>query len=216
MNKAFYKICSVFLVFTCIFSINIREVRANEFDSWVEEKTEAGTYPLTVQHVDEHGNTVKKEINVTVLFPYSIENKAANEAIDAHDFFYLVGTLEKMSKEELVELAGAHAWNTQTGSNILIENVTVEPQEGDTGISIVTYTTKNDTRVAVNAVATTSLSLPLKETYINPRQIWENSYLFTFGNILIIILFTIISALIIHFYNYIQLRKIRILLYYED
>ena len=211
-----YKIFSVLMIFTCIFSINIRELRANELDSWLEEKTEAGTYPLTVEHVDENGNTIKKEINVTVLFPYSVENKAANEAIDAHDFFYLVGTLEKMSTEELITLAGAHAWNTQTGSKIPIENITIERQDDDVGTNTVTYITKNNTKVAVKAVSTNSLSLPLKETYINPRKIWDNSYLFIFGNILIIILFTIISALIIHFYNYVQLRKIRILLYYED
>lgn len=166
----------------------------------ITEIEEAGTYPVKYSYYDEAtGEYVETETYVTIERVRTVINEYEGEGIDATDFVITKGTVQNLSKVELIQKARAHAWNINDGANIPIEVAAVKTINKDAGIYEVRFATAKGT-------ATTITVLEQRESNILPTDIfigdigqetlimkWRSYFLWP-----ILILFIIICALLLY------------------
>ncbi len=154
----------------------------------------AGTYLVPFTYTDENGVTSEISKHVTITFPYTFINETIGEGIDANDIHIKKQDLSKLSNNELIELANAHAWDKNDGKEVKIENVYVHKNNLKVGADWkVTYQTSKNTEVSVDAYLSDNDIVIVDSKYIN----FESYRFFNPRSLFILLLFILVLPLII-------------------
>ncbi|MFV0362876.1 MAG: hypothetical protein ACK5LL_07285 [Suipraeoptans sp.] len=115
-----------------------------------DEVEDVGTYIIYATANGSDKEQVEMPVYVTVTNPYTVIQTKYREAIDANNFKYDADiNIKALSRDELIYMSGASAWNLNDGSDVEITSVEVtdvykEQYE-------VTFSTAKGTKVKINA-----------------------------------------------------------------
>lgn len=125
--------------------------------SSLDSAHEAGTYPVTLEYVDEDGNQVSTVIYVTIKYRRTVEYVETGEAIDAHDIELTTGTFSQLSDSDLIKLMHARAWNVNTLAPLDVRVLSRE--QVSSGHFLVTFTTANGSVTSANVIEVDTLAM---------------------------------------------------------
>lgn len=180
--KLLRKVIVCFSLIIClIFSPSLPLLATQIIDIEEIPTEQAGTYPITITYQADDGTLYEEVIYVTVHYPRTIEYKDLNEAIDAHDIELSANVFDQLTNEELIHLAGAHAWRLSDGTVQPITSIIRQQNYNGLGIHQVSFSTAKGTTVIINVVyRETEFIMQNKISYFNFAT--EESY-FVFAEV---------------------------------
>jgi len=113
----------------------------------VEEIKEAGPYYMQL-YAEHEGVRIVKLVLINITAEKTVVSEIEEEAIDASDFFLGNADIYHLSSDEIIYLANAHAWRTDTGERLPVQVSTIEKIED---YYVVTFETAKGTKTSVNA-----------------------------------------------------------------
>ena len=84
----------------------------------ISEETTAGTYPVLISAKNEKGEEKEIIVYITITTPNTVVDEEIQEGIDATPIEVEQKVLETLTKDQLIALTNAHAWNLKTGESI--------------------------------------------------------------------------------------------------
>lgn len=173
-------------------------------DSNLKNAKEAGSYPVIFTYVDENNYTYKETVYITITYQHTIINEIFNEAIDAYDIEIAEHYFMQLTDSDLIQLAKARAWITQTGETLPIERVERQTLDASNGMYRVTFFTKRGTSTTITVIEKAEPIAIGYKNYYNVSQIGVSPL------IIVTVLTLILVGIGIIAYNYYRsTRKIR-------
>lgn len=161
---------------------------------------EAGTYPVEIVYTTDDGRNLKKTVYITIRYPKTNTSELIGEGIDAMDVSLDPEIFEKLTDEDIIKLAKAHAWLLVDGSNIPITVANKKHINNNPNIYEVTFATANALSVTVTFSETTvPLMQQIGHNYTNFSGI--KGYYWFFSSMVPIILNIIIIANLFSLYK---------------
>lgn len=135
----------------------------------LEDVDEAGSYQVMVT-VEVNGETITQPTTLIITLPKTVIR--SKEGIDAHDFTTTIETVKRGDAQELIRLAGAHAWSLDDGSDVPIVHITIKNETISNGLYEIIFTTKQGTEIQIFALTQSALNLEKEVTYVYPKAFW--------------------------------------------
>ena len=200
------------LMLFSLFMMNFISVNAEEIDV-IEEIEEAGTYFIEVATKDSTGNEIVKVIRMNVLFPKTVISVENQEGIDAHDITIEKNKITTLASDELIVLAGAHAWSTVDGRRIPIKHIVLE-EAMEKGVDyIITFSTEKGTSTTIKVYEVEQQVLGLGNSYINLEELQHTNIVYVSLFAILLIVIPLIVMTIAYIYTRKEIKNTRKFLY---
>lgn len=192
--------------------MNVVSVSAEEIDV-IEEIEEAGTYFIEVATKEGTGNEIVKVVRMNVLFPKTVISIENQEGIDAHDITIEKNKITTLASDELIALAGAHAWSLVDGRKIPIKHIVLE-KAVEKGVDYtITFSTEKGTSTTIKVYEVEQQVLGLGNSYINLQELQYTNIVYVSLFAVLLIVIPLIAMTVAYIYTRREIKNTRKFLY---